>query len=309
MKMINKLERKFGRYAIKNLMFYLVVLYTIGFVFTFALPGLYETYLCLDPAMILKGQVWRLVTWLMYPPSGNMIFGLLFIYVYFMLGRQIEMLYGAFRFNIFVFGGLLLNVAAAFLCYALRRVIGTYVILTPVNFNYTIFLLNMLVYPDAVFLLFFVIPIKAKYLAVVYGILALQSFLMGGLSAKVEIIAALIHFLFFYFVVVKEQRDNLTRRMERMKAAAAGAREKIIRLQREENGPGTQTDSDNAESGAPRRQPAGKIKAPHHKCAVCGRTELDAPELTFRFCTKCEGDYEYCEEHLHTHIHVVKNDV
>ena len=40
-----------------------------------------------------------------------------------------------------------------------------------------------------------------------------------------------------------------------------------------------------------------------HKCAVCGRTEKDDPNLEFRFCSKCNGNYEYCQDHLYTHIH------
>ena len=52
-----------------------------------------------------------------------------------------------------------------------------------------------------------------------------------------------------------------------------------------------------------------KISLTHHKCAVCGRTELDDPNLQFRFCSKCEGNYEYCQDHLYTHQHVAKDSV
>ena len=41
-----------------------------------------------------------------------------------------------------------------------------------------------------------------------------------------------------------------------------------------------------------------------HKCAICGRTEKDDPNLEFRFCSKCNGNYEYCQDHLFTHQHV-----
>ena len=41
-----------------------------------------------------------------------------------------------------------------------------------------------------------------------------------------------------------------------------------------------------------------------HKCAVCGRTELDDPNLTFRYCSKCSGNKEYCQDHLFTHKHM-----
>ena len=49
------------------------------------------------------------------------------------------------------------------------------------------------------------------------------------------------------------------------------------------------------------------VRTARHKCAVCGRTELDAPDLEFRYCSKCAGDHEYCSEHLYTHTHVTED--
>ena len=54
---------------------------------------------------------------------------------------------------------------------------------------------------------------------------------------------------------------------------------------------------------------AEKIRLTHHKCAVCGRTEKDDPNLEFRYCSKCEGNLEYCMDHLYTHKHVTKEDL
>ena len=103
MKFFNKLELKYGRYAIPNLMLYLTAMYVAGFVIQLMLPQVYLSFLSLNWTYILKGQVWRLVTWLMYPPSDNIIIGALMIYVYYSIGTTVERLWGSFKFNIFIF--------------------------------------------------------------------------------------------------------------------------------------------------------------------------------------------------------------
>ena len=117
MNLLDKLERKFGRYAIHNLMYYIIILYALGYVIVTFVPQFYVQYLSLDPTMILRGQIWRIITFAALPPSSNLIICAILLYVYYMLGRQMEAIMGAFRFNVFIFQGLILHVLCSILVY------------------------------------------------------------------------------------------------------------------------------------------------------------------------------------------------
>ena len=189
-----KLERKFGRYAIRDLMRYFTVLYAIGFVISIWQPMLYYQYLALDPSAILHGQIWRLVTGLIYPPGTSMLWGLLLLYMYYSLGMTLENVWGTFRFNVFMFLGVIFHILAAFVIwFAMGRVF----VLTPANLNLSIFLAFALTFPEMSFYLYFVIPVKAKYLAVLYGILELYAFFTGNMAEKVTIVLSLLNLFIF----------------------------------------------------------------------------------------------------------------
>jgi len=120
MKWFAKLEHRLGKYAIKNLMMYLMVLYVIGtLIFLGGYSDVYYTYLSLNPEAILKrGQVWRLVTFLMMPAGGsNIFFMLLSLYVYWNLGTVVERYWGAFKFNVYMFSGIIGTILATFIVY------------------------------------------------------------------------------------------------------------------------------------------------------------------------------------------------
>jgi len=282
-----KLERKFGRYAIRDLMRYFTVLYAIGFVISIWQPMLYYQYLALDPNAILHGQIWRLVTWLIYPPGTSMLWGLLLLYMYYSLGMTLENVWGTFRFNVFMFLGVIFHILAAFVIwFAMGRVF----VLTPANLNLSIFLAFALTFPEMSFYLYFVIPVKAKYLAVLYGILELYAFFTGNMAEKVTIVLSLLNL--FIFLASSGTMRRFSPKEMRRKAEYRRA----------------------VQSGGGEAKPAGKIvsidrareqnRTARHRCTVCGRTELDAPGLEFRYCSKCQGDHEYCMEHLYTHVHV-----
>ena len=122
MKWFDKVERKLGRYAIPNLMRYMVIVSIIGSVLGLVVPGFYEMYLSLNVYAILHGQVWRIVTFLFYPyvsiGSGgaliNMIFFGIMLYVYYWIGNMLEQIWGRFRFNAFYFTGILLILIMTF---------------------------------------------------------------------------------------------------------------------------------------------------------------------------------------------------
>ena len=277
MKFFNRFETKYRKYAIHNLMYYIVILYAVGLIIQ--LPGIgnpmfYWKYLSLDAGAILHGQIWRIVTFIIYPPSfGNFLFdslffGIIALFMYYSLGRTLESIWGAFRFNVFFFVGMLGQVVASLIGYLVFK---QNLFMTTGYLNLSIFLAFAMCFPDAQFYLFFVLPVKAKWLAVAEVAVCVYGFIVGGLGARVEIVIALANIIFFFAMtrnVNKFDPRQMKRRQDFKKQT------KIM--------------------------PQGKSR---HKCAVCGRTEADG-DLEFRYCSKCEGNYEYCQDHLYTHQHV-----
>ncbi|MCI8328024.1 MAG: hypothetical protein HFI37_09690 [Lachnospiraceae bacterium] len=280
MNYLNKLERKIGKYAIPNLSLWIVLTYAIGYIMMYMTPGLIK-YLTLEPALILgQGQVWRLVTWILIPPSsGNIFFYLIMMMLYYSLGTSLERTWGTFRFNVYIFGGMFFTVLGAFATYgfyymtgALTVGIGYYV--TTYYINMAIFLAFAVCFPDMQILLWFIIPVKMKWMAYVYAALTIYDFIRSGAAGRIAIVAALLNFLIFYLS---------TRNYQRVSPKEIH-RKRVFRTQMREA-----------------QHMAGVTK---HKCAICGRTEEDDPTLEFRFCSKCDGNYEYCQDHLFTHEHI-----
>ncbi len=287
MHFMNKLERKFGRYAINGLMKYVVACYVIGYAIEYLRPA-WISWLTLEPAYIIHGlQLWRLVSWVLIPPSrSNIIFIVIMVILYYQLGTTLERTWGAFRFNCYIFGGVLYTIASAFVLYfAYHGLTGAYPLMGSgfgmYYINLTIFLAFACCYPDMKVMLYFIIPIKMKWMALVYAVFTVYDFVINSWPVRASIIGAAVNFLVFFLVVRKApmMSPKDIRRRRHFKAQMNRGRK-------------TQTSK------------SGKTGA-IHKCAICGRTELDDPNLVFRYCSKCKGNYEYCQEHLFTHQHIV----
>lgn len=282
-------ERKFGKYAIRNLSFVLVICYAVGYVVELLLPQLFW-YMTLNPYAILHGQVWRLVTWIFIPPSeGNLFFTLLMLYFYCSLGTSLERTWGTWRYNVYLFGGMLFMIAGSFLLMAFSylfmgdqiAVIGAdnYFMLCSVSFNtfyinMSIFLAFAATFPEAQVLLMFIIPIKVKWLGIIYAVMLAFDFIRGPVYTKFAILASLANFIVFFLT---------SRNMMHLNPKQIHRRQEFKRDVRRNTG------------------------ITKHKCAICGRTEVDSPNMQFRFCSKCDGNYEYCEEHLYTHTHIKRS--
>jgi len=213
MKWFRKLELKHGQSAVRNLMIVLCVMYAAGWVIQLVEGMIYYNYMTLTAADVLHGQVWRLVTWLMYPPSVNPVFGLIMIYVYWTIGRDIEYAWGSFQFDWFIIQGVIFHIIGAFLLYLRYRTGGVLIMLTPVNFSLSILLAFMASYPDAQFLLFFVVPVKAKYLGVFYAVMTVLNFIQGSAGERTEIIISLINVL--VFLVISGRAASITDRFRK----------------------------------------------------------------------------------------------
>ena len=176
MKFLNRLERKVGRYAIPNLMLYMIVLYGAGFLIDmFAPPGFYTYYLSLDVYRILHGEVWRLITFVLQPPNDNPFWVFLELYIYYSIGRSLESMWGSFRFNLYFFSGLVFQIVTAFLFYGIMYLIlgqetlyvsgvgniyiNTIGIGSMYYVNRSMFLAYFVMVPNATFYVFFIINI------------------------------------------------------------------------------------------------------------------------------------------------------
>ena len=286
---ISKLERKFGRYAIPNLMTYIIILYIAGFMLHFINPEFYYNYLSLDAQAILHGQVWRIITFIMDPPSYSLLWIIFALYLYYFIGRQLEFAWGAFRFNLYFFSGVLFHVIAAILIYLITGIslrMGTDYL------NLSLFFLFAALFPDVQFLLYMIIPVKVKWLAILDGIFFLwtviQAFLpayggnpLYGMIYRANALAAVVSILNFiiFFMGSRNMKPYTPKQMKRKHDFQKNIRQASRPVNTYANGA-------------------------RHRCAVCGRTELDDPNLEFRYCSKCNGNYEYCQDHLFTHQHV-----
>ena len=290
MNWMNKLEKKWGRYAVPNLSRYFVAAMVIGYLVSWVAPGLME-YMYFDMGAILHGQIWRLVTWIITPATSMDIFGILFLFCVLMWGSSLETFLGTFRMNVFLWGGVILSDIIGVLLYGISFLI----LGTPVSIYLSTYyiLMSMLLalavcMPEGEVRLYFVLPIKMKWMLLfelVYlgyqvirifytsiTALGVQLGIVYGFVAGTQIIAAVLNmFLFFWF-----SRTRVSRKQKK--------RQKEFRAQFSQPRPG---------SGISQ-----------HKCVICGRTERTNPELTFRYCSKCSGNREYCEEHLFTHEHI-----
>nr|WP_288861837.1 hypothetical protein [uncultured Faecalicatena sp.] len=274
MNWLNKLERKFGRYAIHNLPMYLLGGYVIGYGIYYLMPNLLN-WLTLEPGMILHGQVWRIVSWVLIPPSGNILTIIIMMMLYYSLGNALERTWGAFRYNVYIFSGILFTVIGAFILYFITGgFIGLGIFFSTYYINMSIFLAFAASYPDMELLLYFILPIKIKWMALVYAVMILYTMVRGNIAVRVAIVASLLNFVIFFF----SSRN--------MKPYSPKERARKTKFKQQ--------------SRPHMTYPGGA----RHRCAVCGRTELDDPTLEFRFCSKCNGNYEYCQDHLFTHQHV-----
>lgn len=290
---MNKLERKLGKYAIRNLIIYILGAYAVGYIFYYMealgiAPGIYSILL-MDPEAICHGQVWRLVTWVCTIPQQSGFFLIFMFIMYYWIGRTLEQTWGTFRYNLFIFMGLILMTVGPMLIYLVSGLIlgfdsalnlssSTYYL------NLTSFLAFATVFPNQQVYFMFILPIKMKWLAILDALLlawevvqyaflaiAVPQQMFFCISQIVMILLSVANFLIYFLA---------TRNYKKISPKEIRRKQKFQKAVRQATPQGSR-----------------------HYCAVCGRTEQTNPELQFRFCSKCKGNLEYCQEHLFTHEH------
>lgn len=303
MNLLAKMERKYGKYAIRNLMLYMIAGYAVVWIIINFAGNVFLKYLTPDISLILKGQVWRLLTLIFLPPEyGNILFLAINLYFLYFIAQIIEATWGSFSLNLFFLVGVLLHIIGAFVMYfAFDINVGSISGISTGSFMYgsyyltmALFLLSGMIAPNVTVLLFFIIPLKMRWLAMFtmallagtvlfgygywYGLFTNMSIFRGLLQigiypAFIPATSALLSVLTFFLMYFLMRHSRVSRVQKARKKEFA----KKMRV-------------------------AVTDKPKIHKCAVCGRTSEDET-LSFRYCSKCNGMYEYCQDHLFTHEH------
>ena len=305
---LNKMERKFGNKGIPHLTTIMIGLIVVGYLFQAFNPRVL-TYLTLNPERILHLQIWRIVTWVIIPPTQFDIFTVIMLFFYWSIGTSLERALGDFRYNVYIFGGMLITFVAALITYAIYcalypvpEVVGAAIgsFFSTYYICMSILLAYAATFPDAVVLVMFVIPVKMKYFGFIYGAFMIYDAVtyiraavnMGPLYVipVIAMVASVVNFGIFFYL--SRHRVHLTAEQKK--------RQKEFRRQVLEAG-GRMPSQRESSGGTVEK--VTHVGARHH-CEVCGRTEISDPDLEFRYCSKCNGAHEYCMEHLYTHVHI-----
>lgn len=263
MNWLDKLERKFGRFAIQNLMSYIVVANAAILILYALMPAVGQSVvskLTLIPEFVLRGEVWRLITFIFIPPNISLLWGAIALFFYYSISNSLESQWGSFKFNIYYLIGIIGTAIVS-------MIFNTYG--TPTFLNLTLFLAYAKIFAEAQVLLFMIIPIQVKYLGWLYWILLLPSFIFSNWGNRMFIIVSLANYFLFF------GRSNVR---------SVKTKRKVAHRQRE-----------------------FKKDRPTviyiHRCSICGVTDRDNPDIEFRYCSKCDGHYEYCADHIFDHEH------
>ena len=265
---------KHPRFGIPNLMLYIVVISLA--VWLLSIMDESKTllsYFSFSPELIIRGQVWRLITFIFIPQDLSM-WALLFFYFYYWIGSTLEREWGTARFNIFIFSGIFLTIIYGLVIYFITKQsvnIGTYYIYLSMFFSFAT------LFPDTQVLFMFIIPVKIKWLAYVDAAFFLYAMLMYPFPFNLlPLIAILNYFIFFGADLISS-----------IGGGRAAYRKTTVNFNREKQ----------------KIKYEQRQKNYSHKCSVCGRTDTDFPNLEFRYCSRCAGYHCFCEEHINNHVH------
>ena len=265
MNFIDRLEKRYPNFGVSNLMIYVIAISGLGMLISMVNPYIYYQYLSLDFYQIFHhGQVWRLITFLLCPSAGGSGSSGLFWFVI------MAWVYYSIGSNLERIWG-----RFRFTLFYLSGIVMILVV------TLAAYLIMGIVYPAQEVGIWLGMQVTLEYvtesLFLAFALDAyqiIQGIMMKSYYPVALIVVSLINiFIFFFFA---KGRPGM----------AAHARQTKRKAEFKQ------------------KMHESREKGPIHRCAICGRTELDAPELDFRYCSKCDGRYEYCSEHLFTHEHV-----
>ncbi|MPW25709.1 hypothetical protein GC105_07885 [Alkalibaculum sp. M08DMB] len=189
MKWLWKLERVFDKFAIRNLMMYIAAINLgVYLIEVLIMPG-FRYYLYFDLSLFLQGEIWRIITFIFIPPASG-IFAIIVLYFYYMIGSSLENEWGTSKFNIYYLFGMVATIIASILTSSPA---------IPIYINLSLFLAFAHYYPDYQILLFFIIPVKIKYLGYLNWFFYAVTIITGAFPEKVFALVSLLNFFLFFY--------------------------------------------------------------------------------------------------------------
>lgn len=306
---MSNLRGKFERFCyrhrdkgIPNLMLYVVLGSVVVYVMSLFNGGTFlYNLLCFDKSLILRGQVWRLITYVFtYNPGSNPLLILIFFFFFYNLSRHVELTLGTFKFNLFYFSGvLMMDIFALIFCPSADVLVGntlvpadyfTYFIYSDMGWYLHLSLLLMFATtnPQSQFLIFFIIPVKAWFMGLVYLLMVVvsifnMSYPLFLFPHSLFPLIGLLNYLLFAGKDVKNLFPFIRKSTRHKSSGRSGPisfGKKIT------------------------NQPSSKSVPYTHRCTICGRTDISDPDMEFRYCSRCNGYYCYCQEHINNHTHI-----
>lgn len=257
---------KLRDYGIKNLM--IVIVFSNILVYILSVLGNINLSfkLSLIPQLVLEGEIWRLFSYVFIPTTSNPIFFIISLMCYYYIGKQLELFWGTFKFNLYYFSGLIIT--------SLTSMITGMYIFNASALNFSLFLAYAVYCPEQIVYLFYILPVKMKYVAiVVLTVIGYNVLVSDTWGQRFLEIAPIFNFILFFLpVLLKNVRRDTSSRIRKQKFKG-----KVLKFE--------------------------QAKVSKHRCVVCNRTEKDDENLEFRYCSKCNGNYEYCSEHIFDHVH------
>ena len=265
---------KHPRFGVPNLMLYIVIISLAVWLLSIMDPSkTLMSFFVFSPERILKGEVWRIVSFIFVPQSLS-FWELLFFYFYYWIGNVLEKEWGTPRFNIFLISGVLLTAVYGFIIYFITKqsiAVTTYFIYLSMFFSFAT------LFPDVQVLFMFIIPIKVKWLAYLDAAFFLLSMLTQSFPFNLLPLVAVLNYLVFF-------GDDL---FSSLRSNKARYNKTTVNFNREKQ----------------KIKYEQKNASYTKKCAVCGRTDTDYPDLEFRYCSRCAGYHCFCQDHINNHIH------
>lgn len=279
---IDRFCARHPRFGIPDLMRYIV----LGNIAVYLLANFSSrsaiSFLQFNLNALLRGEVWRLVTFVFVPMHTGLIVFAVSLYFYYMIGTTLEREWGTAKFTLYYISGVVLTLLATVIASLISGyaypIAGTYFV------NLSMFFAFAMLYPNAQVLLFFIIPVKMKWLAWLDAALFAYTILTAILAVNLPQILLPIIALLNFFVFFAPNFFSFAHRTQYRHSAKTVNFHKAVKEQ----------------------ERAAKEQGYHHKCEVCGRTDTDYPDLEFRYCSKCAGYHCFCEDHINNHVHFTK---
>lgn len=281
---------KHPRFGIPRLMMYVIIGQLAAFlIIQMDRGGTFAVNLLFVPSLIVRGQIWRLISWIFIPAaSDNILFFALSLYFYYFLGSTLENRWGTGTFTIYYLVGIAAHIVFGFIV----SIFSPWVSLNASYLNMAMFLAVATLFPDARVLLLLFIPVKMKWLALIdAAVIIFTAITASDIASKLLPIVGVLNYLLFFaddlIAHIKNYSPQFGSRYRPAKHSWRGE------------------PSEYKPNSAPPAKPNVEIFA-ERVCAVCGKSAADHPELEFRYCSKCTGLHCFCEEHINSHEHFVK---